>query len=137
MLQLNCIKNTMKISRKTKTLKIVLDLFEKRDNAYSVVELVSIFSKKMNKTTVYRILDRLEDSGLLHSFLDKDGLKRYAKESSMINTSQKNTDHPHFVCDDCGISTCLPLEVNIPSIPNFKINNSEHLYTGQCHDCQA
>ena len=76
----------MKISRKTKTLKIVLDLFDKRDNAYSVVELVSIFSKKMNKTTVYRILDRLEDSGLLHSFLDKDGLKRYAKESSMINT---------------------------------------------------
>ena len=127
----------MKISRKTKTLKIILDLFDKRDNAYSVVELVSIFSKKMNKTTVYRILDRLEDSGLLHSFLDKDGLKRYAKESSMINTSQKNTDHPHFVCDDCGISICLPLEVNIPSIPNFKINNSEHLYTGQCHDCQA
>ena len=79
----------MKISRKTKTLKIVLDLFDKRDNAYSVVELVSIFSKKMNKTTVYRILDRLEDSGLLHSFLDKDGLKRYAKESSIINTSQK------------------------------------------------
>ena len=65
----------MKISRKTKTLKIVLDLFEKQDNAYSVVELVSIFSKKMNKTTVYRILERLEDSGLLHSFLDKNGLK--------------------------------------------------------------
>ena len=127
----------MKISRKTKTLKIVLDLFNKQDNAYSVVQLVSIFSKKMNKTTVYRILDRLEDSGLLHSFLDKDGLKRYAKESSIINTSQKNTDHPHFVCDDCGISTCLPLEVNIPSIPNFIINNSQHLYTGQCHDCQA
>ena len=136
-MQPNCIKNMMKISRKTKTLKFVLDLFNKQDNAYSVVQLVSIFSKKMNKTTVYRILDRLEDSGLLHSFLDKDGLKRYAKESSMTNTSQKNTDHPHFVCDECGISTCLPLEVNIPSIPNFKINNSEHLYTGQCHDCQA
>ena len=126
-----------KISRKTKTVKIILDLFDKRDNAYSVVELVSIFSNEMNKTTVYRILDRLEYSGLLHSFLDKDGLKRYAKESSIINTSKKNTDHPHFVCDDCGISSCLPLEVNIPSIPNFKINNSEHLYTGQCNDCQA
>ena len=114
-----------------------MDLFDKRDNAYSVVELVSIFSNKMNKTTVYRILDRLEDSGLLHSFLDKNGLKRYAKENSIINKSRINTDHPHFVCDDCGISTCLPLEVNIPAIPNFKINNSEHLYTGQCHDCQA
>ena len=136
-MQLYCIKKTMKIFRKTKSLKIVLDLFDKRDNAYSVVELVSIFSNQMNKTTVYRILERLEESGFLHSFLDKDGLKRYAKESSIINTSQKNIDHPHFVCDDCGISSCLPLEVNIPSIPNFKINNSKHLYTGQCNDCQA
>lgn len=136
-MQLYCIKKTMKISRKTKSLKIVMDLFDKRDNAYSVVELVSIFSNEMNKTTVYRILERLEESGFLHSFLDKDGLKRYAKESSIINTSQKNIDHPHFVCDDCGISSCLPLEVNIPSIPNFKINNSKHLYTGQCNDCQA
>ena len=82
----------------------------------------------MNKTTVYRILERLEKSGFLHSFLDKDGLKRYAKESSIINTSQKNIDHPHFVCDDCGISSCLPLEVNIPSIITCDLRLNEPRY---------
>ena len=65
----------MSFSRKTKTVKLILDLFENTSNALSVVELTDTFSKKMNKTTVYRILDRLEEAGELHSFTDKDGLK--------------------------------------------------------------
>ena len=36
----------------------------------------------MNKTTVYRILDRFEKEGILHWFIDNDGLKRYAKNKS-------------------------------------------------------
>ena len=48
----------------------MLDLFENTSNALSVVELTDTFSKKMNKTTVYRILDRLEEAGELHSFTD-------------------------------------------------------------------
>ena len=72
----------MTISRKTKTVKLLLDLFNQTDNAIPVVELVSTFSSEMNKTTVYRILKKLEDSGVLHSFLDKDGLKGMQKEIS-------------------------------------------------------
>ena len=45
----------MAISRKTKTVKLILELFENTNNAISVVDLVSIFKEKMNKTTVYRI----------------------------------------------------------------------------------
>ena len=47
----------MNNSRKTKTVQLVLDLFNTTDNALSVVELVSVFRDKMNKTTVYRILE--------------------------------------------------------------------------------
>ena len=50
----------MPISRKTKTVKMILDLFDKSNNAISVVDLISTFNNKMNKTTVYRILHRLE-----------------------------------------------------------------------------
>ena len=71
----------MAVSRKTKTVKLILELFENTNNAISVVDLVSIFKEKMNKTTVYRILNRLEESGILHSFTDRDGLKRYATVS--------------------------------------------------------
>ena len=126
----------MPISRKTKTVKMILDLFGETNNAISVVDLVSTFRNKMNKTTVYRILNRLEESGILHSFTDKDGLKRYAKGNQKTDSDNKNDLHSHFLCDDCGVSTCLPLEIPIPKIPDYKINTSQHLLIGQCDNCQ-
>ena len=125
----------MPISRKTKTVKMILDLFGETNNAISIVDLVSTFRNKMNKTTVYRILNRLEESGILHSFSDKDGLKRYAKSNQKIDPDNKNDLHSHFLCDDCGVSTCLPLEIPIPPIPDYKINTSQHLLIGQCDNC--
>tara|TARA_B100000900_G_scaffold299551_1_gene258115 strand:+ start:151 stop:534 length:384 start_codon:yes stop_codon:yes gene_type:complete len=126
----------MPLSRKTKTVKMILDLFDKSNNAISVVDVISIFNKKMNKTTVYRILNRLQESGILHSFTDKDGLKRYAKGNQKKDPDNKNDLHSHFLCDDCGVSTCLPLEIPIPKIPDYKINTSQHLLIGQCDNCQ-
>ncbi len=126
----------MSISRKTKTVELVLELFRDKKYAIPVVDIVSIFANKMNKTTVYRILQRLEDSGILHSFLDKEGLKRYAKGDQRKSNSTNQIIHPHFLCDDCGISICLPLEISTPSIPNYTINSSNHLYSGQCQDCK-
>ena len=126
----------MSILRYTKTVKLLLKLFDKKDHALPVIDLVSIFSKKMNKTTVYRILHRLEESGILHSFIDNDGLKRYAKGDQRTLSSADQITHPHFLCEDCGVSTCLPLRIPTPSIPNYNIKRSEQLYLGQCKDCQ-
>ena len=111
----------MSIVRKTKTVKLLLQTFKQTNDAISVVELVSKFSKNMNKTTVYRILDRLEESGILHSFVDQDGLKRYAKGEQKTKSSNKLSMHPHFLCEDCGTSSCLPIKISIPSIPNYTI----------------
>ena len=127
----------MNISRKTKTVKLVLDLFESTNNAISVVDLVSVFKSKMNKTTVYRILNRLEESGILHSFTDRNGLKRYAKGNQKPGSIKDSNIHSHFLCNDCGISSCLPLEIPIPSLPNTRIDSSDHLLTGQCENCHS
>ena len=127
----------MNISRKTKTVRLVLDLFESTNNAISVVDLVSVFKGKMNKTTVYRILNRLEESGILHSFTDRNGLKRYAKGNQKPGSIKNSNLHSHFLCNDCGISSCLPLEIPIPSLPNTRIDSSDHLLTGQCENCHS
>ena len=127
----------MAVSRKTKTVKLILELFENTNNAISVVDLVSIFKEKMNKTTVYRILNRLEESGILHSFTDRDGLKRFAKGNQKPSLLKDGNLHSHFLCNDCGISSCIPLEIPIPSLPNTRIDSSDHLFTGQCENCQS
>ena len=61
--------------KKTKSVHLIINTF-KNENALTVIELVNRFKTKMNKTTVYRILERLEESKILHSFLDQNGLRR-------------------------------------------------------------
>ncbi|GAK98196.1 hypothetical protein JCM19294_829 [Nonlabens tegetincola] len=41
----------------------MLDQFKKSNHAIAAVELVDRLKEKVNKTTVYRALERLEDDG--------------------------------------------------------------------------
>ena len=94
--------------KNTKSVKLIINAF-KNQNALTVIELINRFKNNMNKTTVYRILERLEESKILHSFLDQNGLKRYAKNDKKIDSSSINSKHSHFLCEDCGVSLCLSL----------------------------
>jgi Fur family transcriptional regulator, ferric uptake regulator len=124
----------MGIFRKTKSVKTLLDIFEQSEDAHSVVDLVERLQQEMNKSTVYRILDRLEDDGALHSFVDKDGRSWYAKCKYCSSTNHRDT-HPHFQCTSCGKIECLPLDVTIPAVPNYRIKSAELLLVGLCKDC--
>ena len=69
----------MSVKRRTKSANIILSIFENGREALSVVDLVEQLQHDMNKTTVYRILERLEKEGTIHSFTGTNGLKWYAK----------------------------------------------------------
>jgi len=128
-MQLNCIKFvTMGIVRKTKAVNTVLNIFEHNNEAKSVVNLIELVKGEMNKTTVYRILDRLEQDGTIHCFNGKDGLKWYAKCNGC-------SENPHFQCNNCDKVECLSLEVKIPSLKNHKVDTTDILLMGQCSDC--
>lgn len=124
----------MAIIRKTKTVNALLQVFEETNDAISIVELVNKFNGIMDKTTVYRILERLEDSNLLHSFIGDDGLKRYAKWVNE-DSSEEMEIHPHFQCNACGKSSCLPIKISLPSLPDYKIESIEQTLSGKCKDC--
>ena len=124
----------MGTTRKTKSVKTLLKVFEQTNNAISIVELVKRLQREMNKTTVYRILSRLEYEGTLHFFVGKDGLKWYAKNQEPSSSCHLNS-HPHFQCRNCGKTECLFIDVTIPPISNYKIDSAEVLFTGLCEDC--
>lgn len=73
----------MGVIRNTKSVKILLDEFN-NDDAISVIELIRRLNTELNKTTIYRVLDKLEDDGILHSFLGKKGIKWYAKCNGVL-----------------------------------------------------
>lgn len=65
----------MGVIRRTKSVNSLLELFAKSNEALSAIDLVELLKSEMNKTTVYRILERLKDEGLIHAFKGKDGLQ--------------------------------------------------------------
>tara|TARA_B100000497_G_scaffold117765_1_gene143346 strand:+ start:3335 stop:3715 length:381 start_codon:yes stop_codon:yes gene_type:complete len=124
----------MGIIRKTQAVSLILDEFSKGSNAISAIELIKRLNKKINKTTVYRLLDKLQDDGLLHCFLDFNGVKWFAKCKCCSKTKHQDL-HPHFQCTDCGSVDCLEINITIPEIPNRKIINSHLLVLGKCDLC--
>lgn len=124
----------MGIMRQTKSVKRILNEFEKEPKALSTVDLIKRLSQDHNKTTIYRVLDRLEDDGVLHSFQGTDGVKFYAKCHG-CSKSQHSDIHPHFQCVSCGKMDCLDVRVSVPKVPNRRVLSSELLLQGHCEQC--
>ncbi|MCK0159993.1 Fur family transcriptional regulator [Allomuricauda sp. F6463D] len=124
----------MGVIRKTKKVQILKEMFNRTDKAISAVALVDSFKETMNKSTVYRILDRLEEDGIIHAFNDTDGLKWYARCKG-CKDGKHTDDHPHFKCTHCGSMECLPVAIQIPSVQEYTIQSSEVILVGECADC--
>jgi len=124
----------MGIIRKTQSVTLLLNEFEEHVGAISAIELIDRLSVKINKTTIYRVLQKLEEDGVLHSFLGKDGNKWYAKCDG-CSTSGHFDAHPHFQCLKCGKVDCLSIDVFIPAIPKRAIETSQVLIQGKCEIC--
>jgi len=126
----------MGVVRKTKSVGTIISIFQETENAQSVVELVEQLKNQMNKTTVYRILERLENEGIVHSFTDRKGLTWYAKCLD-CSKHQHHDIHPHFQCKRCGKVECLSTEIPLPSFPNHQVDNAEILLFGECEECMS
>lgn len=124
----------MGIIRKTRSIDVLLAEFQNNGGAVSAIELIKRLDSILNKTTVYRVLDKLEDDGVLHSFLDKNGIKWYAKCNACTNSKHFDS-HPHFQCLSCGKVDCVTIDVHIPKIPNREVLVSQVLIQGKCESC--
>jgi len=124
----------MGITRQTKQVKTLISIFDNDKRAISVVDLVKSLASEMNKTTVYRILDKLMDDGIVHSFIGKGGLKWYAKCNN-CSCDTHNDVHPHFQCKTCGDVECLPISFSLPPVKGYKIESINLLMIGECCYC--
>ncbi len=124
----------MGIVRRTKSVQALLNAFENNNKALSAVYLIDLLGKEMNKTTIYRILDKLEEDGIVHSFWGSDGLRWYAKCDG-CDTHKHFDTHPHFQCSKCGNVECLSIDIEIPVIKNHQVDSTEIILIGKCEQC--
>ena len=124
----------MGVLRKTKHLEHVLQAFRQSSDALSAGMLLDALANDINKSTVYRMLQKLEDDGVIHSFLTMDQIRFYALCKGCSSGRHVDT-HAHFQCTSCKRVSCVSEEIVLPTPGRARITSAQVLLTGQCESC--
>lgn len=127
------------LKRKTIVSKYVLKEFEKSNHPLSVNQIIENLNHKgisPNKTTVYRIIEKL----LSKSIISEISVKNH---SSVYEFTKDH--HHHFICNECHTVFCLDQchvkshQINLDNLlpnKNFIIQSHDFNLYGICENCQ-
>ena len=88
----------------TPLLKKIITVLSKTTTPLSVADILGHMKNTKltpNKTTVYRLLTKLAEAGLVQESLFTDEVRRYC-------LTLDKSHHHHFVCQECGYAEELP-----------------------------
>lgn len=121
-------------TRKTIQQEFIKKILIKAEKPLSVEEILSRMSKKVHKTTVYRVLDRLKEEEIAHSIIGEGGKSYYASSNNHDDNSYFHK-HLHFQCRRCHKLECVSETIALPILPNYQIQEAQLLLVGLCADC--
>ena len=130
----------MKLKRSTKVSLKIIEFLRQAKQPLTAINLIDALNEKglhPNKTTVYRILEKLLVQGELAVFYLKNGLRYYEIKSPAMH------HHHHFFCKACEgvfcLETChmemMNLEKLLPN-PSFSIESHDFNVYGFCSNCK-
>lgn len=82
----------------------VLQILERASHPLAVPQLLEQLPAETDAVTVYRTLNTFTRKKLVHRVRGDDRTWRYALGG--VRTPVRH-QHPHFVCDECGVVECL------------------------------
>lgn len=117
----------------------ILGLFFKQTgNALRHADIESALND-MDRVTIYRTLHTFLEKGLLHTVPNTDGNAMYALCKEECHEGHHHDDHVHFLCNRCGVTTCLDglvvPQVNLPQ--GFAAQQTEMIISGTCNACNS
>ena len=90
--------------------------------------------KRLNKVTIYRILESFCKAGLVH----KAFTEKRAVHFELANRCSEIQCHPHFTCTNCGITNCI-VGVSVPLVKGVKkgfvVQRQQVRLEGLCPAC--
>ena len=125
----------MKSIRNTVAKNEIHKLIASSAKALSQAELQAATKGLCDRVTIYRILDRLTEEGLIHKVLNVDGVMKYAGCAGTC-TGQHKHDHIHFSCRKCNSLTCLPGVEPAYKLPAaYTVMDANFTLSGICPNC--
>lgn len=124
----------MKQVRNTQAKTDILALINTSEKALSHSDIQGKLNADYNRVTVYRVLERLEEEGKIHKFVNVDGIVNFAKCSHCDDIHHHN--HLHFNCERCKSVTCIDNVMPGIKLPkDFKIHQYNLVVSGICPKC--
>jgi len=126
----------MKQKRNTQAKTEIINLIDSSEKALSHSDIQIKLDGLCNRVTIYRVLDRLEEEGLIHKFVNVDGVINFAK---CKNCSAKHIhDHLHFNCEVCNSVTCIEQVIPKMNLPkNYIVHQYNYVLSGICDKCST
>lgn len=122
--------------RTTPSREEILYLFVKKDYALSHSDIESEIPEDLDRVTVYRTLKTFLDKGLIHKVLDDAGSLKYALCNDACTKAGHKHEHVHFKCINCGLTSCLNVEIPTVKLPKgYKPREVNLLIQGICSNC--
>lgn len=117
-------------------LSILSILLRDKSKAYSTLDFVKQLEYDMDRSTVYRTLDKLIHKGIITKLIESNGDEIYT-----LNQGKKCDLplHPHLRCHQCGSVECLPaFPANyVSSLEKFGVKNMNIVLGGMCSKCHS
>jgi Fe2+ or Zn2+ uptake regulation protein len=125
--------------KKTALLTEVTSILKEQNCPLSVPQIQELLKKRSflpNKTTLYRMLEKLKQHGDIESIL---------LDNAVAHFEYKTHHHHHFICNDCKDITCIADETlenhihrvqDILAAKGLSITSHQFSFSGMCHNCQ-
>ncbi|MDP9959743.1 Fur family transcriptional regulator [Chryseobacterium lathyri] len=126
----------MKQTRNTQAKTEILNVINHSDIALSQSDIQKKLGDLCNRVTIYRVLERLENEGLIHKIINIDGVVNFAKCSGKCNAGKHFHNHIHFNCKECHSVTCIENVVPDIRLPtDFIAQEYNFIVSGICPKC--
>src|SRR5688500_11398066 len=122
----------------TDSRKKILELFLGSNGALAHGDIEKKTGEKFDRVTVYRTLQTFLEKGIIHTIPTPDNTVLYALCMDDCKEGHHHDNHVHFICNECGTTTCLP-DVLIPEVrlpKGFLPKESQMVVTGLCKECR-
>ena len=124
----------MKSIRNTSAKTYIQELILNSSVALSHTEIQSVTNGFCDRVTIYRVLERLLDEGIIHKIVNVEGVVKYAGCHSCLDKHRHN--HIHFSCQKCKSVTCLDdVEPSFKLPKNYTVSEVNFTLSGLCPRC--
>lgn len=120
--------------RNTQTKEAVLEVLTNVGKAMSREAIEQKIKTDINRATIYRVLNRFCDDGILHRIVAEDG-KQYFAICTNCDDKVLSGHHFHFKCIKCDTMECLPIAVNFSTPNGYHVEGVNCVLSGTCKDC--